>query len=181
MDDKKIYQLLQHWFPALKARKIPKKKHRRDYEMFLEWLYNEKMDDPHSGYLMHIDQQQYVANGLRSCAVLQQHAVNIEKIQQHVEQRVTPLFSHYEKYQQVIGKYYSLQCQVYDIVMEEIFNAVKSVGHEMLLIHAAEYYWMAIPEDDVKIEKFCRLFEKQFKDYGIRIEHYQLYECSRST
>ena len=40
---------------------------------------------------------------------------------------------------------------------------------------------MAVPNDDVKIHKFCKSFTKQFKDEGVCIEHYTQLDCLRST
>ena len=81
----------------------------------------------------------------------------------------------------MIGRYYNVQDQVYDVVFEEILHVSRQHDHELLLIYAEDYHWLVVPNQDHKIEKFCKYFNKQFHDQDVSIEHYALFDCSRST
>lgn len=181
MDDKKIYTQLLHWFPELELRKIPKKKYRRNFQNFLEWIAAEKSGNSYRSYLMKIDRNVYSENGLEYSAILHDHHVDIQAVQTIIRKRAKPLFEHFEKHKEVIGRYYNVHDQVYDIIFEEILNAAKTRKFEMLLIYAEHFYWLVVPNEDSKIEKFCKLFEKQFKGEEVLIEHYAIFDCSRST
>ncbi|OTG83140.1 hypothetical protein [Acinetobacter sp. ANC 4648] len=181
MDDKKIYKLLRHWFPELKKKKLPKKKHRRNFKAFLKWVAVEKVAHQTREYWMKIDRNLYSENGLVSCSVLHDHHADIQAAQTLIRQRAKPLFEHFDQYHAVIGRYYSVYDQVFDIVFEEVLNLVKACGFEMLLIYADHFYWCMVPNNEVLIEKFCKFFEKQFKEDGLSIEHYAVLDCPRST
>lgn len=42
MDEKKIYKILQDWFPR-HNRKLPEKDSRGEFSTFLQWIHPEKM------------------------------------------------------------------------------------------------------------------------------------------
>ena len=181
MDDKKIFKLLQRWYPALELKKIPKKKQRCIFQQFQAWLFAEAVTQHEPAYLMAVDAENPHENGLERCAVLQHSQIDISRTQQDIRQRTMPLYQHYEQHKQVIGKYYNVDAQVFDIVFEEIYELLKAHHFELLIIYAETAYWMAVPEDEVKIRKFCKAFAKQFKAEGICIEHYIKLDCLRST
>ena len=181
MDDKKIFKILQGWFPLLKQRKIPKKKCRTNFQQFLAWIASEKVAQHEHAYLMSVDSENPYENGLEQCAMLQHINIDMGLTQQEIRKRTTPLYKHYETHKAVIGKYYNVNAHVFDIVFEEIYNFLKSQNYELLIIYADTAYWMAVPDEDVKIHKFCKSFSKQFKDEGICIEHYIKLDCLRST
>lgn len=181
MDDKKIFKILQRWFSVLEFREIPKKKYRCNFEQFLVWISAEKLGKDFHAYLMSVDSENPYENGLEKCAHLQHKNLDIGLVQQAIRKKTTPLYEHYEQHKEVIGKYYNVNDQVFDLVFEEIFMLLKSQNLELLLIYADRTYWMAVPNDDVKIHKFCKSFTKQFKDEGVCIEHYTQLDCLRST
>ncbi|WP_425916680.1 hypothetical protein [Acinetobacter sp. TSRC1-2] len=181
MDDKKIFKLLQEWFPVLELKEIPKKKNRHSFQQFLMWMPAEKVGKHFQTYLMSVDAENPHDNGLERCAVLQHMNIDIGLTQQKIRKRTMPLYQHYEQHKQVIGKYYNVNAQAFDIVFEEIYALLKSQNFELLIIYAETAYWMAVPDQDVKIHKLCKSFSKQFKDEGICIEHYIKLDCLRST
>lgn len=181
MNDKKIFKLLQEWFPALELREIPKKKYRPIFQQFLAWMSAEKLGKHSQAYLMSVDAENPHENGLEQCAIFQLTNSDIGLAQQQIRKRTTPLYEHYKKHKEVIGKYYNVNAQAFDIVFEEIFTFLESKNLELLIIYADTAYWMAVPNEDVKIHKFCKSFSKQFKDEGICIEHYIKLDCLRST
>ncbi len=178
MDDKKIFKILQDWFPVLTKQGIPKKKHRQNFQQFLTWILAESEKGSH---LMSVVFKSPLDNQLQRCAVLKTLKLNFEDIQQRIEDRVMPLNAHYEKHKDTIGKYYNINDQIFDLVFEEIDTVLKHHNFELLLIYADATYWMAVPNQDVKIHKFCKSFSKQFKNEGICIEHYTKSDCLRST
>ena len=180
MDDKKIYEFLQDWFPELKQRKIPKKKYRRDYREFSYWMGPIAKGETYRGYLQSIDRQQHFDNGVESCALFQDRNVNAEEMQQRIETRTAPLFEHYEKYQELIGRFYELHSHVYDVVLEEIYNEVRKQEYRMLLIYEMDIVWVAVPDQPEKIKKFLRLFQRQFKDSCPRTEVYERFDLASS-
>lgn len=177
MDDKKIFKILQKWFPVLEQQDIPKKKHRRIFQQYLVWISAE----PVNQYVMMVDAENPYENGLEQCAILQQMKIDIAVLQQEIRQKTMPLYEHYEKHKAVIGKYYSVNDQVFDLIFEEIYMLLKAQNFELLFVYAEKTYWMIVPNDDVKIYKFCKSFTKQFKDEGVSIEHYTKLDCLRST
>ncbi|MGA9699801.1 hypothetical protein ACVBEE_00930 [Acinetobacter sp. ANC 3781] len=181
MNDKKIFKLLQEWFPVLELREIPKKKYRPIFQQFLAWMSAEKLSKHSQAYLMSVDSENPHENGLEQCAILQLMNSDIRLAQQQISNRTIPLCEHYAKHKQVIGKYYNVNTQVFDIVLEEIYELLKSKKLELIIIYAEKTYWMAVPNEDIKIDKFCRAFLKQFKNEGICIEHYIKLDCLRST
>jgi hypothetical protein len=178
MDDKKIFKILQSWFPELAEQSIPKKKYRQTFQQFLAWILPESIADH---YLMSVVFKSPLDNQLQQSAVLKDLALNFEDIQQNIQNRIQPLYAHYEKHKEVIGKYYNINDQVFDLVLEEICVLLKRHDFALLLIYADATYWMAVPNQDVKIYKFCKSFSKQFKNEGICIEHYTQLDCLRST
>lgn len=181
MDDKKIFKILQGWFPLLKHHEIPKKKYRGDFQQFRAWLATEQAGQHEHAYLMSIDVENPYENGLERCAMLQHKNIDMGLIQQSIRNRATPLYQHYQKHKEVIGKYYNVNAHVFDIVFEEIYAFLKLQNFELLIIYAETAYWMAVPDEDVRIHKFCKSFSKQFKHEGICIEHYIKLDCLRST
>ena len=176
-----IYKLLQQWFPELAYRDLPSKEQRTQYETFRQWLY--VTVEPHTfrSYLMPMHSQQYLQNGLNHCAVLQDLAVDIVMTQQQISVRCQPIFAHYEKYKKVIGSHCDLYSQINDIVIDEIFILLKRLNFAMLLIYGGQNCWLAVPNDEVQIDQFCRLFNQHFKDQNQNIEHYQPRHWSWST
>ena len=181
MDNKKIYQMLQQWFPELRQRPLPKKKHREQFEVFINWLYPEKMGGRYSTFLMKINRNEFHENEIERCAIFHEFSTDSSIIQTRIRQRAQPLFEHYEQHKEAIGRYYNVQDQVYDIIFEEILLEARRHQYELLLIYAEDYYWLLVPNHDDEIEKFSRRFNKQFKDEDISIEHYALLDCPWST
>ena len=181
MDDKKMYKILQMWFPELEKRKIPKKEQRHSFTEFLAWIIGHKEKHQDTRYLMTISRHAYVQNELEKSALLQARAVSVVDIQQRICQRAQPIVEHVEAHKAMIGRYYNVQDQVFDIVFEEITQLLASAQMELLLIYAQDYHWIAVPNDADKIEKFCRYFDKQFKSEQISIEQYSILGCARST
>lgn len=179
MDDKKIYKILQHWFPLLRNAEVPKKKDRQSFETFLQW-----MDAAVFGnqcYLMKMKPDHFFDNELEKSTIFQDERVDIECLKQKIIAKAQPILEHYEQHKNVIGRYYNVHDQVLDIVLEEILDLAQQYKFELLLIYAEDYYWLLVPDDEAKIEKFCKAFSKQFKHQEIKIEHYEKYQCSRST
>lgn len=172
MGNKKMYRMLQHWFPELLSQALPPSVQRDQYAIFLEWLCL-KVSSPERCYTMYLDPQHYYENGLSRSAILQDHHIDVAQVQALIRERITPLFRHYEQHKQVIGQHCDLRSQVYDIVLQEISKLLKSLNYELLLLCAADYHWMAVPNQAEEIDQFCRLFEKQFKHAHKNIEHYQ--------
>lgn len=182
MDDKKIYKILQMWFPALAQRKLPKKDQRHIFNAFLAWMNGHSDDDPNVRYLMTIHHQHYVQNGLELSALLQKQQVNVVETQQRIYQRVQPIIEHFEQHKAMIGRYYNVQDQIFDLVFEEIKQLLATQEMELLLICTqTDYHWIAVPKDAEKIEKFCHSFEKLFKNEQVSIEQYVVWGCARST
>ncbi|KAF1027693.1 MAG: hypothetical protein GAK29_00504 [Acinetobacter bereziniae] len=80
MDDKKIYKILQHWFPELKQRDVPKKKSRQSFEEFLNWIAAEKFGGRFRAYLMKIDRMEFHENQIERSAVFHEYAVDSLRI-----------------------------------------------------------------------------------------------------
>lgn len=179
MNDKKIYKILQHWFPLLRNAEMPKKKHRQNFETFVQWMEIATLGD--QCYLMSMKTDHFFENELEKSTVFQDERVDLEVLQKKIATKAQPILEHYAQHQHVIGRYYNVNDQVLDIVLEEILAVAQPLNFELLLIYAERYYWLLVPNDEVKIEKFCKAFNKQFKEHNIVIEHYEHYECSRST
>lgn len=176
-----MYKLLQQWFPELAYRDLPSKQQRSKYEVFRHWLH--VIAGPHTfrSYLMSMHTEQYLQNGLNQSAILQDLAVDVGMVQQQISARCQPIFAHYEKYKHVIGSHCDLYSQINDIVIEEIFILLKRLNYALLLIYGSQYHWLAVPNDEVQIDHFCRLFNQHFKDQNQNIEHYQPRHWSWST
>lgn len=181
MDDKKIYKILHMWFPELEKCKIPKKDQRHSFSDFLVWMRGNKEKDQHAHYMMTIHRHDYANNELEYSALLQSHATFINDTQQRINQRVSPIFAHFEQHKTMIGRYYNVDDQVFDIVFEEMMHLLRTQNLELLLIYAQDYHWIAVPKDAPKIEKFCRYFDRQFQHEQVSIEQYTLLNCARST
>ena len=181
MDEKKIYKILQDWFPELHNRKLPEKDSRGEFSTFLQWIHPEKMANRYRAYLMTVVADSPFEHELEKCALLQNRGLDLLPVHTQIRERVNPLFAHYEKHKAVIGKYYNVMDQAFDIVFEEIVKLLECYNMDLLIIYAEKYHWIAVPEDAEKIEKFCKLFNKQFADLDVSIEHYALFDCSRST
>ncbi len=181
MDDKKIYKLLQSWFPELQTRKIPKAKNRRDFEQFRLWLIAEKQGKHERAFLMPLNPTQVLENHLANNAVLQDLKLNFAVLQQQLRVQIEPLLAHYAQHKQVIGKYYNVNEQVLEIALREICMQLHGAGSELLVIYAEHPYWIAVPAGAEKIEKFCKKFEKQFKNEQIAIEIFSVADCLKST
>lgn len=181
MDDKKIFKILQRWFPELESRGIPKKGARRNFETFIEWMIPEKLANRYRAYLMKINRHTFQENEIERSAIFQDYHCDHQALQHQIRERAKPLLEHFEKHKEIIGRYYNVQDQIFDLVFEEILTKLKTQNFELLLIYADHYYWLAVPNQDHKIDKFCKHFNKQFQDEDISIEHYALFDCSRST
>jgi len=181
MDDKKIFKILQNWFPELEQREIPKRKSRKQFVKFMNWLAAEKSDGYFRAYIMKMDRMKFHQNEIEYSAVFQDQDIDSHHVQTLIYQRTKQLMEHFEKHKNIIGRYYNVEDQVFDIVFEEILKKLKLYDFELLLIYAEDYYWLAVPNEDVKIQKFCKNFNKQYLEENISIEHYELFDCSRST
>ena len=181
MDNKKIYKILQEWFPVLAKRKIPKKEHRQVFTHFLAWMLGDKEKQQQAIYLMTIHRDDDTHNGLELCALLQRYGEEVHQTQQRIRQRKAPILAHFEQHKAMIGRYYHVQDQVFDIVFDEMMQLLATKEMELLLIYAQHYHWIAVPKDANKIEKFCHCFNQQFKAEQISIEQYSIFDCARST
>lgn len=181
MNEKKIYKLLKQWFLELSEREIPSKKHILKFKYFVEFLSHERIGHRYRGYLMKIDPDSYLDNGLEYSASFYDHQIHTDPIQAKIREQATSLFEHYQKYQSVIGQYYNVYQQIYDLTINEISKVAQQCGAELLLIYAETYYWMIVPSDEKMIQKFCQNFNKQFQNDGVSIEHYFPSECLKST
>ncbi|WP_173910954.1 hypothetical protein [Acinetobacter sp. Marseille-Q1618] len=179
MDDKKIYKILQHWFPLLKNEDIPKKKHRQNFENFLQWMKEASFADQF--YMMKMQPDCFFENQMEKSTIFQDFQIDLAVLKSNIEAKAAPILAHYEQHKAVIGRYYNVNDQILDIVLEEILTVAQPIQFELLLIYAEDYYWLLVPNDEAKIEKFCKSFNKQFKDQNVMIEHYEQYVCSRST
>lgn len=180
MGSKKLYKMLQHWFPELIDHELPSAEQRDQYAVFLEWLWIRDAN-PERHYVMYLDPQHYYENGLNCSALIQDHRIDTVQVQRLIRERITPLLRHYEQHKHVIGTHCDFRGQVYDIVLQEICKLLKSLNYELLLLCATDYHWLAVPNQPEEIDRFCRLFEKQFKHAHKNIEHYQLQNWSWST
>lgn len=181
MHEKKIYKILKDWFPQLADREIPAKKRLGKFKHFLWFMKAERSGKRIRSYILKIDYNAYWDNGLEYCSVLQDTNIETNPIQTKIRNQVLPIIEHYEKYKDVIGRYYNLNEQINDIVIRELYSVTQHCEYEMLLICAEHYYWMLVPSDDKKIGKFCKKFNEQFKDESVTVEHYVLGECLSST
>ena len=181
MDDKKIYKQLQDWFPELNCKKVPKESQRRDFQSFKAWMVTEKNGRQARSYLMPLHPAQPLRHSLGHSAVLQDMRLDLEKAHLEMEQAAQPTLRNYEQHKAEIGKNYSVQEQVAEIVLSEICSLLRQCGCRMLLIYADQYYWIAVPEHAEKVNKFCKKFEKQFKADEVRIELFSVSDCLKST
>ncbi|TCM68350.1 hypothetical protein EC844_10553 [Acinetobacter calcoaceticus] len=173
MGSKRMYKILKQWFPALSQQHIPEKRQRVEYDIFLNWLQLNTAQHVMANYLMRLDQQHHLNNGLEQSALLKHYAIDTQVTQRKITQRSTPLCQHYAEFKEVMGIHCNLQAQLYEIVLDEIFQLLQSLDHELLLIYSNEYQWMAVPNNQELIDEFCYLFEKHFKHLDLNIEHYQ--------
>lgn len=179
MDDKKIYKILQHWFPLLKNADIPKKKHRQNFADFMQWMKDASFAN-HS-YIMKMQPDCFFENEMQHSTILQDFQIDIARLKKNITAKADPILAHFEQHKAVIGRYYNVNDQILDIVLEEVLTVAEQIQFALLLVYADDYYWCLVPNDEAKIEKFCKSFNKQFKDQNIMIEHYERYICSRST
>lgn len=180
MNDKKIYQWLQAWYPELQTRKIPKAKNRRSFEQFKLWLLAEKEGISERSFLLALDPLKFTEKDLACSAVLQNLNIDFNQIYPQITEQTQPVFAHYESLKNAVSKCYNLQEQVAEIILDELYGLLKQHQHKLLLICAEQYYWMAVHQDVEKIHKFCKKFEKQFKDEELKIEIYALPDCLQS-
>lgn len=173
MGTQSMYKLLQQWFPELSYRDLPPKQQREQYDVLIEWLAVSTGPQDFRSYLMRMHSEQYLQNGLNHSAILQDLAVDTTITQQQIHARCLPIYEHYDKYKQVIGVHCDQYGQMHDIVIEEIFKLLKGLNYAMLLVYGTEYHWLAVPNHEVQIASFCRLFNQYFKDQDQNIEHYR--------
>lgn len=181
MNEKKIYKILKQWFPELLEREIPSKKHIRKFKYFIQFLSHEKLGHRYRGYLMKIDPESYLDNGLDYAAVLQDEGIAADPIQAKIRNQVTPLIEHYQKHQNIIGHYYDVNQQIIDLSVKEISLIAHQCEYELLLIYAEQYYWIMVPSEEKVIQKFCQNFNEQFQYDHVSVEHYFSSECLKST
>lgn len=180
MNDKKIYQWLQAWYSELQTRKIPKAKNRSSFEQFSLWLLSEKKAQHERSFIMSVDPLNFTEADLAKSAVLQDLQVNIAQMHQDIAKQLQPIYAHYEKSKQLLGKYYNVQEQLAEIILNALCQELSQYNYELLLICSEQYYWLAVHQDTEKIHKFCKKFEKQFKDEELKIEIYSLPDCLQS-
>ena len=181
MNDKKIYKILQQWFPELDFKKVPKESQRRDFSHFKAWMMTEKNKAYSRSYLMAVHPEHALDSQIHQAAVLQDLAIDLDKAQFEIMQAVQPMLYHYEKNKDKIGKNYQVQEQVIELILSHIYERLLAHNYKMLLIYADQYYWIAVPEHAEKINKFCKKFEKQFKDEQLKIELFSKSDCLQST
>ncbi|MDM1758015.1 MULTISPECIES: hypothetical protein [unclassified Acinetobacter] len=179
MDDKKIYKILQHWFPLLKNAEIPKKKYRKNFSDFLQWIKEENFAT--LLYMMKMQPDCLFENEMEQSAVLQDFQIDLTVLKDNIAAKADPILAYFEQHKAVIGRYYDVNEQILDILLEEVLTVAEQIDYQLLLVYAEAYYWLLVPNDEAKIEKFCKSFNQQFKDHNILIEHYERYVCSRST
>lgn len=173
MDNKKVYMILQHWFPKLIQQDLPIRSLRAHYEEMVHWLSRGVPSAVSKQYLMVIAKDQYHENGLHNCAVLKNHTAEVDQTQLKIWSRVANMIQYYDRYKDEIGRNCSLKLQIYDVVFEEIYYLLQKLNYELLLIRGEEYHWLAVPNDQDNIDLFCCLFDRLFADQGWCIEHYQ--------
>lgn len=179
MDDKKIYQWLQSWYPELQTRKIPKSKNRRSFEQLSLWLLSEKEEQQERSFIMTFDPLNFTEANLANSAVLQDLDVSISDMYHHIAKQIQPIYSHYEKSKQLLGKYYNVQEQLAEIILNAIYHELSTYKYELLLVCAERYYWLAVHQDAEKLPKFLKKFDKQFKAEDVTIHHYTFSQCSK--
>lgn len=179
MNEKKIYKQLTKWFPELKQNPLPKKKHRAKAEHFLTWL-NSQESEQAVEYMMGLNIHQYLENGLAEHPFFQHMTTEIEMVQAQIQSRADPILKHYEQFEHVIGRFYRVQDQILEIILDEIYKFLKSQNFALLLLWGIEHYWLAVPNQPKKIEVFCELFNRQFDEAGLKVEKYQPSEMSWS-
>ncbi|MFU9046823.1 hypothetical protein ACNAUY_10595 [Acinetobacter tibetensis] len=179
MNEKKIYKQLRKWFPELKQHPLPKKKYRAKAEHFLAWL-NAQENEQTFEYLIALNIHQYLENGLATHPVFQHMITEIEMVQAQIQSRADPILKHYEQFEHVIGRFYRVQDQILEIILDEIYKFLKSQNFALLLLWGEEHYWLAVPNQSKKIEAFCALFNQQFDGAGLTVEKYQPSEMSWS-
>lgn len=173
MDNKKIYTILQHWFPELIQRDLPMRSLRVQYYEMVHWLTTDKSQYRAKQFLMRIAKDQQYENVLQDCAVLKNHITEVEQAQLNILSKTTAIIRYYDLYKDEIGQHCDLNLQIYNEVFEEIYNLLQQLNYELLLIRGEEYHWLAVPNDLDNIDLFCCLFERLFTDQGWCIEHYQ--------
>ncbi|WP_448761615.1 hypothetical protein [Acinetobacter tandoii] len=80
----------------------------------------------------------------------------------------------------MIGRFYRVQDQILEIILDEIYKFLKLQNFALLLLWGKEHYWLAVPNQPKKIEVFCELFNRQFDEAGLKVEKYQPSEMSWS-
>lgn len=177
MNEKKIYKQLRKWFPELKQKPLPKKKHRAKAEHFLTWLTAQENEQAFE-YLMALNIHQYLENGLAEHPIFQHMTTEIEMVQVQIQSRADPILKHYEQFEHVIGRFYQVQDQILEIILDEIYKFLKSQNFALLLLWGEGYYWLAVPNQSKKIKEFCELFNHQFDEAGLKVEKYHPSEMS---
>ena len=179
MNEKKIYKQLRKWFPELKQKPLPKKKHRAKAEYFLTWL-NTQENEQTFEYLIALNRHQYLENGLAEHPFFQHMTTEIEMVQAQIQSRADPILKHYEQFEHAIGRFYRVQDQILEIILDEIYGFLKSQNFALLLLWGKEHYWLAVPNQSKKIKEFCELFNQQFDEADLKVEKYQPSEMSWS-
>lgn len=64
---------------------------------------------------------------LEKCALLQNRGLDLLPVHLKSVKEVNPLFAHYEKHKAVIGKYYNVMDQAFDIVFEKLLNCLNAI------------------------------------------------------
>ena len=181
MNEKKIYKQLRRWFPKLKQNPLPKKKYRSKPKYFLQWLNFRDDDDEQQGeWIMPLNLSRYLENGLTEHPFFSQMTTEIEIVQMQIQSRADPILKHYEQFEHVIGRFYRVQDQILEIMLDEIYKFLKSQNFALLLLWGDGYYWLAVPNQPKKIELFCELFNQQFLEEGLKVEKYEPSEMSWS-
>ena len=177
MNEKKIYKQLKKWFPQLKENPLPKKKHRARAEYFLTWLNTVESDEQFE-CLIALNIHQYLENGLSGHSIFQHMTTEIEMVQAQIQMRADPILKHYEQFEHVIGRFYKVQDQILEIILDEIYKFLKTQNYALLLLWGKDHYWLAVPNQPKKIEAFCEQFNQQFDEAGLKVEKYQPSEMS---
>lgn len=178
VNNKQIYQILTEWYPELSHYQLPDRQQRLQFEALHQWLCSAHQHHRPRRYIMGIETQRYLEQELNHNAVLQDLMFDIDDLQGQIRQAAIEITQYYEQHQNSIGSHCNLHSHLVENFLKRLTKAVDAAQHQVLLIYGPQLYWLVVPFDLDRIELFCLLFNKQFRQFEQRIEHYQTRQLS---
>lgn len=173
MDSKKIYLILQHWFPKLNQYDLPPRAMRGSYDVLLRWLQPDAEALAATHFLMNIQSTQDQKYGLFDSALLRDNPSELAQTLSNIQVKIVGIAQYYQQHQAQMGRHCCMQGQIYQAILAEIYLLLQRLNYELLLISAEQYHWLAVPDNQDLIDSFCYCFTRLFAAEGYSIEHYQ--------